>query len=96
MRILWGMAVQAKGILPSVQGLELKIRHSSFAYTAPHLETLVCALRGGVFLACLELQVTPAPLQEEWLCAEPVSSARNTRSPLFKPYGCFSYSYSFS
>lgn len=52
------MAVQAKGILPSVQGLELKIKHSSLDYTAPHLETLICDLRGGAFLACLELQVT--------------------------------------
>lgn len=61
MRILWEMAVQAKGILPNIQGLELKIKHSSLDYTAPHLETLVCDLRRGAFLACLELQVTLPP-----------------------------------
>lgn len=55
------MAIQAKGILPDVQGLELKIKHGSLEYTAPHLETLVCDLRGGAFLACPELQVSPPP-----------------------------------
>lgn len=61
MRILRGMAAQAKGILPSVQGLELKIKHSSLDCTAPHLETLVCELSRGALVASLELQVTLPP-----------------------------------